>query len=63
MYIVENNCCQVLVFDNGSGMVRGGYAGDKAPRTVFPSIVGRPRHIGVMVGAGNKGMASIFEMS
>uniref|UniRef100_A0A1I8FSB4 Actin n=1 Tax=Macrostomum lignano TaxID=282301 RepID=A0A1I8FSB4_9PLAT len=25
-----------------------------APRAVFPSIVGRPRHQGVMVGMGQK---------
>lgn len=33
-----------LVCDNGSGMVKSGFAGDDAPRAVFPSIVGRPRH-------------------
>ncbi|GER34043.1 actin, partial [Striga asiatica] len=35
---------------NGSA----GFAGDDAPRAVFPSIVGRPRHTGVMVGMGQK---------
>ncbi|KAI8465005.1 MAG: actin-domain-containing protein [Monoraphidium minutum] len=43
-----------LVCDNGSGMVKAGFAGDDAPRAVFPSIVGRPRHTGVMVGMGQK---------
>jgi len=43
-----------LVVDNGSGMVKAGFAGDDAPRAVFPSIVGRPRHKGVMVGMGQK---------
>ncbi|XP_035671440.1 actin, muscle-like [Branchiostoma floridae] len=43
-----------LVVDNGSGMCKAGFAGDDAPRTVFPSIVGRPRHQGVMVGMGQK---------
>jgi actin-related protein len=38
-----------IVCDNGSGMVKAGFAGDDAPRAVFPSIVGRPRHQGVMV--------------
>ncbi|MEQ2250560.1 hypothetical protein ILYODFUR_002139, partial [Ilyodon furcidens] len=33
-----------LVWDNGSGLVKAGFAGDDAPRAVFPSIVGRPRH-------------------
>merc|ERR1712013_71484 len=40
--------------DNGSGMMKAGLAGDDAPRAVFPSIVGRPRHHGVMVGMGQK---------
>jgi actin-related protein len=43
-----------IVVDNGSGMVKAGFAGDDAPRAVFPSIVGRPRHQGVMVGMGQK---------
>jgi actin-related protein len=45
---------QALVVDNGSGMVKAGFAGDDAPRAVFPSIVGRPRHAGIMVGATQK---------
>jgi len=45
---------KALVIDNGSGMVKAGVAGDDAPRAVFPSIVGRPRHVGVMVGMGQK---------
>ena len=40
-----------LVVDNGSGMCK---AGDDAPRAVFPPIVGRPRHQGVMIGMGQK---------
>jgi len=47
----ESTAC---VIDNGSGMVKAGFAGDDAPRAVFPSIVGRPRHQGVMVGMGQK---------
>ena len=45
---------QALVIDNGSGMCKAGFAGDDAPRAVFPSIVGRPRHQGIMVGMGQK---------
>jgi actin len=45
---------QALVLDNGSGTVKAGFAGDDAPRAVFPSLVGRPRHTGVMVGMGQK---------
>merc|ERR1711890_110865 len=43
-----------LVVDNGSGMCKAGFAGDDAPRAVFPSTWGRPRHVGVMVGMGQK---------
>ncbi|KAM9116116.1 actin-like protein 8 isoform 2-T2 [Pangshura tecta] len=43
-----------LIIDNGSGMCKAGFAGDDAPRAVFPSIVGRPRHQGIMVGMGQK---------
>ncbi|KAK7113159.1 actin, non-muscle 6.2-like [Littorina saxatilis] len=43
-----------IVVDNGSGMCKAGFAGDDAPRCVFPSIVGRPRHQGVMIGMGQK---------
>ena len=39
---------QALVIDDGSGMMKAGFAGDDSPRAVFPSIVGRPRHRGVM---------------
>ncbi|KAH8741858.1 actin [Cryptosporidium ryanae] len=45
---------QALVVDNGSGMVKAGIAGDDAPRCVFPSIVGRPKMPGVMVGMDQK---------
>ncbi|MBP0028116.1 actin, cytoplasmic 2 [Roseofilum sp. Guam] len=41
-----------IVIDNGSGMVKAGFAGDNAPRAIFPSIVGRPRHQGVNIGTG-----------
>ncbi|XZN91572.1 MAG: actin [Microcoleus sp.] len=43
-----------LVIDNGSGTIKAGFAGDDTPRAVFPCIVGRPRHQGVMVGMGQK---------
>lgn len=47
--LTEANMCDdeettALVCDNGSGLVKAGFAGDDAPRAVFPSIVGRPRH-------------------
>ena len=33
-----------LVIDNGSGLCKAGFAGDDAPRAVFPSIVGHPKY-------------------
>merc|ERR1712027_176897 len=39
---------------NGSGMVKSGFAGDDAPRAVFPSIVGRAKHQASMVGMAQK---------
>jgi actin len=43
-----------LVVDNGSGMMKAGVAGDDAPRAVFPSIIGRPKNVSVMVGMDQK---------
>ncbi|CAG0902760.1 unnamed protein product, partial [Darwinula stevensoni] len=43
-----------LVIDNGSGMFKAGFAGEAYPRAVFPSVVGRPRHRGIMVERGQK---------
>ncbi|KAK7503748.1 hypothetical protein BaRGS_00004871 [Batillaria attramentaria] len=43
-----------LVVDNGSGMCKAGFAGDDAPRAVFPAIVGRPRYQVIMSGMGSK---------
>eukprot|EP00058_Branchiostoma_floridae_P025317 XP_002610807.1 hypothetical protein BRAFLDRAFT_60745 [Branchiostoma floridae] len=51
---MEEEEATALVIDNGSGLCKAGFAGDDAPRAVFPSIVGRPRHQGVMVGMGQK---------
>ena len=52
--MAEDEDVQALVVDNGSGMCKAGFAGDDAPRAVFPSIIGRPRQPGVMVGMGQK---------
>jgi len=45
---------QAVVIDNGSGMCKAGIAGDDAPRSSFPSIVGRPKMPGIMVGMDAK---------
>lgn len=43
-----------VVIDNGSGLVKAGFSGEEAPRSVFPSIVGRPKVPGIMVGTEKK---------
>lgn len=38
-----------IVVDNGSGACKADYAGDDAPRSIFSSVVGRPRTASVNV--------------
>ena len=45
---MSEDAATALVVDNGSGRIMAGFSGSNAPRAVFPSIVGRPRHPGVM---------------
>ncbi|KAK9717189.1 centractin- actin- protein of the dynactin complex [Basidiobolus ranarum] len=42
---------QPVVIDNGSGVVKAGFAGDDQPKCFFPSFVGRPKHVRMMAGA------------
>ena len=44
----------MLVVDNCSGMCKAGFGGNEAPREVFPSVVGFPRHQGLMFGIRGK---------
>ncbi|XP_054858619.1 actin-like isoform X2 [Eublepharis macularius] len=39
-----------VVVDNGTTTSKAGFAGEDAPRTAFPTVVGRPRLQGPMVG-------------
>jgi len=50
----NDNEITAVVLDNGSGMMKAGFSGDDAPRAVFPSICGRPKHQSAMIGMGNK---------
>lgn len=43
-----------VVIDNGSGKCKAGFAGDDAPRSVFSTVVGRPKVPGIMVGLDQK---------
>ena len=42
---------QPVVIDNGSGIIKAGFAGDQTPKCRFPNYVGRPKHTRVMAGA------------
>ncbi|KAJ8613029.1 hypothetical protein CTAYLR_004056 [Chrysophaeum taylorii] len=50
----EEEFVQALVIDNGSGNCKCGFSGDEAPRAVFPCIVGRAKHPGIMFGMDHK---------
>ena len=50
----EEDTCEPLIFDVGSHMAKGGFAGQLKPRIETQTIIGRPRHRGVMVGMGQK---------
>ena len=45
---------QVCVIDNGSGVVKAGFSGEDAPRAIFPSIIGRPKNPGAIIGVEAK---------
>merc|ERR1712205_282618 len=51
--VMEDECAAIVI-DMGTYHIKGGFAGDDAPRAVFPAIVGRCKHQGVMVGMGQK---------
>eukprot|EP01136_Pigoraptor_vietnamica_P012059 Opistho-1_new@51599 len=42
---------QPIVIDNGSGVIKAGFAGEQIPKLIYPSYVGRPKHKRVMAGA------------
>ena len=45
---------QIVIIDNGSGMMKAGIAGNEAPDAVFPALVGRPKHAQSMHGVTTK---------
>eukprot|EP00040_Diaphanoeca_grandis_P001360 m.18283 g.18283 ORF g.18283 m.18283 type:complete len:380 (+) comp11935_c0_seq1:26-1165(+) len=40
---------QPIVIDNGSGVIKAGFAGDQAPKCVFPNFIGHAKHTRVMM--------------
>lgn len=45
---------QTIIVDNGSGTMKFGLAGDDAPKSCFPTVIGRPKQPGQMVGMDQK---------
>mmetsp|Transcript_89666 Transcript_89666/g.252785 ORF Transcript_89666/g.252785 Transcript_89666/m.252785 type:complete len:377 (+) Transcript_89666:151-1281(+) len=45
-----------IVIDVGSGNCKAGFAGEDAPRCIFPSLIGRPKTINVMSGTDDSGV-------
>lgn len=45
---------QTIIVDNGSGTMKFGIAGDDAPKSCFPTVIGRPKQPGQMVGMDQK---------
>jgi actin-related protein len=46
---------QPIVIDNGSGILKAGFAGTDKPKAVFRSIVGRTKHVRLMPGGALEG--------
>ncbi|CAG8495467.1 4522_t:CDS:2 [Acaulospora morrowiae] len=42
---------QPVVIDNGSGVIKAGFAGEEIPKCFIPSYVGRPKHVRIIAGA------------
>ena len=39
-----------VVIDNGSGLIKAGFAGDQTPKAHFPNFVGRTKYVRLMAG-------------
>ena len=50
----EDDDVNPLVIHVGSNFIQAGFSGDDAPRAVFSTTIGRPKHPGIMVGMDQK---------
>jgi len=51
---ISSGKSEALIIDNGTGSIKVGLAGEDAPRSIFPTIVGKPKMPGLMVGLDQK---------
>ena len=49
-----------IVIDNGSGVLKAGFAGDDRPKSVYNTIVGRAKHKRVMAGGALEGAQYVY---
>jgi actin-related protein len=45
---------EAIVIDIGSYNIKAGFAGEDAPKVIIPTILGRPKFPGVLVGMDQK---------
>jgi centractin len=45
LYEYQDEANQPVVIDNGTGVLKAGFAGAERPHSYFPSAVGRPKHL------------------
>ena len=45
--MVNMNNYSAIVIDAGSGTCKAGFSGDNSPRSVFATVVGRPKGAGI----------------
>jgi actin-related protein len=50
----EDTDATPIVCDNGSGMVKAGFSGEDAPRSVFPSVIARPKTNQALLGGARR---------
>ena len=57
---MSSEIAPAIVIDSGTGMMKGGIAGEDAPKTCFPTLIGRPNK-GQIIGAKDKEVFIGFE--
>ena len=51
---VPNLNYSTIIVDLGSGIIKSGFGGEDGPRSIFNSLVAKPKQLGIMVGMEQK---------
>jgi actin beta/gamma 1/actin len=43
-----------VIIDNGTGFIKAGFEGEDSPKVVLPTLIGKPKMPGIMVGMDQK---------